>query len=113
MIHLKQFGESYYRIQWCTYLVAHVVQEGVLHCLYLLGTNRLQCQFLFHGLDITDVTNQSEVFHYLSILIGGHKVKLQVQGYVVLAPDASLDFCSQTAGLLIIHLVQYAQCLFL
>ena len=74
MLLLEKLSKAHNRTQWRTNLVAHITQEGILHRLNLLSLGRLLSQFLFSGLDFTDVTADAKVLNNASLLVfGGDK----------------------------------------
>ena len=86
--------------------MAHVVQEGILYHLYLLGTDGLLFQLGLNHLDIADVTTHTEVFLDLPVLIGGDEVQLHIQGHSVLPAEVDLHVFVEGACLPVVHLRQ-------
>ena len=80
MLHLEKFCKAHHGVEWCTYLETHIMEEGILHHLHLLGTECLGCQLLFEVLDLADVTAHADVvYHLTSLVVDGDKVELQIK----------------------------------
>ena len=109
MLHLEQFCKTYDRVEWSTDLEAHIVEEGILHHLYLLGAERLLGQFLLDTLQFADVTAHAEIlFHPAGFVVIGDEVELQMDSLIVLPADRCLDVGMNVARRLVVHVVEDA-----
>ena len=86
------------------------MEERVLHHLHLLGTEGLLSQFIFDGLQLTDVSAHTEILLQLSlVVVEGDEVELQVQGFAF-SSEGGPHVELHTGVGLVVHVVQDTLC---